>query len=112
LKIVLSGLYLFFYPTLKANFVISSQDNLRGLELLKRVRKGIGKNKGRKKNMTQGSLNFYYKIHTNGVYFVDLDSSKAVLQIRIRMFLDLPDPGPLVRGTDPALDTTIIKQRK
>jgi hypothetical protein len=26
---------------------------------------------------------------------------KAVLGIRIRMFLGLPDPDPLVRGTDP-----------
>jgi hypothetical protein len=25
----------------------------------------------------------------------------VVLEIRIRMFLGLPDPGPLVRGTDP-----------
>jgi hypothetical protein len=25
--------------------------------------------------------------------------------IRIRMFLDLPDPDPLVRGTDPGTDS-------
>jgi hypothetical protein len=33
------------------------------------------------------------------------DSTKKllVLGIRIRMFLDLPDPDPLVRGTDPSL---------
>jgi hypothetical protein len=35
------------------------------------------------------------------------------LQIRIRMFLGLPDPDPLVRGTDPdpALDPSVIKQK-
>jgi hypothetical protein len=35
---------------------------------------------------------------------------KAVL--RIRMFLGLPDPDPLVRGTDPAPDPSIIKQKQ
>jgi hypothetical protein len=33
-----------------------------------------------------------------------------VLRIRIRMFLGLPDPDPLVRGTDLAPDPSIIKQ--
>jgi hypothetical protein len=32
-----------------------------------------------------------------------------VLRIRIRMFLGLPDPDPLVRGTDP--DPSITKQK-
>jgi len=32
-----------------------------------------------------------------------------VLRICIRMFLGLPDPDPLVRGTDP--DPFIIKQK-
>ena len=34
---------------------------------------------------------------------------KAVLRIRIRMFLGLLDPDPLVRGSDP--DPSIIKQK-
>jgi hypothetical protein len=33
----------------------------------------------------------------------------TVLRIRIRMFLGLPDPDPIVRGTD--LDHPIIKQK-
>jgi hypothetical protein len=42
---------------------------------------------------------------------------KSVLQIRIQirrihMFSNLPDPDPLVRGTDPAVDPSIIKQKK
>jgi hypothetical protein len=39
---------------------------------------------------------------------------KAVLRIRlrIRMFLGMLDPDPLVRRTDPALDPSIIKQTK
>jgi hypothetical protein len=34
--------------------------------------------------------------------------------LRIRMFLGLPDPDPLVRGTNPVLDPdpSIIKQKK
>ena len=40
----------------------------------------------------------------------------AVLRIRIqihriRMFLGLPDPDPFVQGTDPAPDSSIIKQK-
>ncbi len=39
-----------------------------------------------------------------------------VLEIRIRMILDLPDPDPLVRGTDLAPDSdpdpSIIKQKE
>jgi hypothetical protein len=34
----------------------------------------------------------------------------AVLWIRIRMFLGIPDPHPLVTNTDPAPDLSIIKQ--
>jgi hypothetical protein len=34
---------------------------------------------------------------------------KAVLRIRIHMFLGLPDPNPLVRGMDP--DPSIIMQK-
>ncbi len=34
-----------------------------------------------------------------------------VLRIRIRMFLGLLDPDPLVRGTDPDSDPSIIKQK-
>jgi hypothetical protein len=39
---------------------------------------------------------------------------KAVLQIRlrIRMFLGMLDPDPLVRQTDPAPDPSIIKQKQ
>jgi hypothetical protein len=36
---------------------------------------------------------------------------KVVLWIRIRMILGLLDPDPLVRGTDPDLDPSIIKQK-
>ncbi len=40
----------------------------------------------------------------------------TVFGIRIRMFLGLPDPDQLVRGTDPvpnpATDPSIIKQKK
>jgi hypothetical protein len=32
--------------------------------------------------------------------------------LRIRMFLGLLDPEPLVRGTDPDPDPSIIKQKK
>ncbi len=35
----------------------------------------------------------------------------SVLRRRNRMFLSLPDPDPLARGTDPEPDTTIIKQK-
>jgi hypothetical protein len=31
---------------------------------------------------------------------------------RIRMILGLPDPDPLVRGTDPDLDPSIIKKKQ
>jgi hypothetical protein len=34
-----------------------------------------------------------------------------VLPIWIRMFLGLQDPDPLVRGTDPDPDPSIIKQK-
>jgi hypothetical protein len=36
-----------------------------------------------------------------------------MLRIRIRMFLGLPDPDPLVKGMDPGpgLDPSIIKQK-
>ncbi len=37
------------------------------------------------------------------------DLYKAVLRIRIHMFLGLPDPDPLVRGMDP--DPSIIMQK-
>jgi hypothetical protein len=39
---------------------------------------------------------------------------KAVLRIRIRMFLGLldPDPDPLVKGMDPDPDRSITKQKK
>jgi hypothetical protein len=37
------------------------------------------------------------------------DAKKTVL--RIRMFLGLPDTDPFVRGTDPDLDPSIIKQK-
>ncbi len=38
---------------------------------------------------------------------------QSVLRIRIRMFLGLSEPDPLVRGTDPAPDPdpSIIKQK-
>jgi hypothetical protein len=35
----------------------------------------------------------------------------AVLRIRIHMFMGLPDPDPLVRGTDLDPDPSIIKQK-
>jgi hypothetical protein len=35
----------------------------------------------------------------------------TLLKIRIRMFLDLLDPDPLVRGTNPDSDPSIIKQK-
>ncbi len=38
-------------------------------------------------------------------------SYKSVLGIRLRMFLGLLDPDPLVRGTDPAPNPSIIKQK-
>jgi hypothetical protein len=33
-----------------------------------------------------------------------------VLGIRLRMFLGLPDPDPLVRGADPAPDSTLFSE--
>ncbi len=52
--------------------------------------------------------------HTGILYNITL--LQALLRIRswirIRMYLGLPDPDPLVRGTDPALDPSIIKQNR
>jgi hypothetical protein len=39
------------------------------------------------------------------------ESYKAVLRIRIHMFLGLLDPDPLVRGMDPDPDPSIIMQK-
>jgi hypothetical protein len=36
----------------------------------------------------------------------------CIAVLRIRMFLGLLDPVPLVRGTDPDPDPSIIKQKK
>ncbi len=36
-----------------------------------------------------------------------ISSYRAVLGIRIRMFLGLPDLEPIVNGTDPALDLSL-----
>ncbi len=36
------------------------------------------------------------------------EGKKVVLGIRIRMFLGLPEPDPLVRGTDPDPDPSIF----
>jgi hypothetical protein len=41
-------------------------------------------------------------VHLNSC--ITVQNIKAVLGIRIRRFLGLPDPDPLVRGTDPAPD--------
>jgi hypothetical protein len=37
--------------------------------------------------------------------------SFLLMRIRIHMFFGLLDPDPLVRGTDPAPDPSIIKQK-
>ncbi len=41
-----------------------------------------------------------------------MEELKSVLRIRIRMFLDLPDPDPLVRGTDPGILLSSSKNSK
>ncbi len=43
--------------------------------------------------------------------FKEICSTKSMLGIRLRMFLGLPDPEPLVQGTDPAPDLSIIMQK-
>jgi hypothetical protein len=45
--------------------------------------------------------------HSNGIVH-----TLPGFPIRIRKFLDLPDPDPLVRGTDPDPDPSIIKQKQ
>ncbi len=42
--------------------------------------------------------------------FISLDESMRK-SIRIRTFLGLPDPDPLVRGMDPVPDPSIIEQK-
>ena len=50
-------------------------------------------------------------IHRFFIVFPQHILLKSVFRIhRIRMFMSLPDPDPLVRGSDP--DTLIIKQKK
>jgi hypothetical protein len=48
--------------------------------------------------------NTYYIIQKLRTDKTILNTFWPVLRIRIRMFLDLQDPDPLVRCTDPALD--------
>ncbi len=43
--------------------------------------------------------------------FYDFTYIKAVLRIRIHMFLGDPDPDPLVKGMDPDPDPSIIIQK-
>ncbi len=45
-------------------------------------------------------------------FFPVLVIKKTVLRIRIRMFLGLLDPDPLVRGSDPVPDPSVIKQNQ
>jgi hypothetical protein len=42
---------------------------------------------------------------------IPYSQSQPALWIRIRMFLGLPDPDPLVRGTEPDPDPSINKQK-
>jgi hypothetical protein len=52
------------------------------------------------------------KAWINGVYgFPHLNSVVGWIRNRIRMFLCLPDPDNLVRGTDTDPDPSVIKQK-
>ncbi len=48
-----------------------------------------------------------------GMQLLAAEAYSAVLRIRIRMFLGLLDPDPVIRGIDPDLDTdpSITKQK-
>jgi hypothetical protein len=62
---------------------------------------------------------FYPRISSENksMNFCEKDKKKTLipslpmLGIRICLFLDLSDPDPLVRGTDPAPDPSIVKQK-
>ncbi len=56
-----------------------------------------------------GQLNDLTIIQTTQVPVLTFKAIPAVLRIRIREFLGLPDPDPLVRDTDP--DPSVIKQK-
>jgi hypothetical protein len=58
-------------------------------------------------------LHRYYLSGYSGGFFYAPYFIQPVLRIRIRMFLGLLDPDPLVQGRlpDPAPDPSIIKQR-
>jgi hypothetical protein len=53
-------------------------------------------------------------VHMENIHLGKANVKKSVLRIRIRsrvlMFLRLLDPDPLVRGTDPAPEPSIIKK--
>jgi hypothetical protein len=55
------------------------------------------------------------KLHTSDLLNTEKHSFSPVFRIRvrrIRKFFGLPDPDPLVRGTDPDPGPSIIKQKE